>query len=83
MAAWTLPQRIAEWTSLLSTGLDRRSRNYLPLIVLRMVRSSERKTVSSWLVSHPLWGCIRLSLRALISARQKDLQVLQNVGRTP
>ena len=170
MAAWTLPQRIAEWTSLLSTGLDRRSRNYLPVIV---VRSSGRKTVSSWLravvdsedwqdhhyllqtlgrstgpaatqsmllavrqipvshvgphvkraiddsptkrygpkvelagihhnptpglsgsewlyghesvtiswlVSHPLWGCIGLPLRALMSARQQDLP---NVGRAP
>ena len=38
---------------------------------------------TSWLVSHPLWGCIGLPLRALISARQKDLQVLQNVGRAP
>jgi hypothetical protein len=30
MAAWTLPQRIADWINLLSSGLDRRSRKYLP-----------------------------------------------------
>ena len=45
MAAWMLPYGIAEWTSLLSTGLDRRNRNYLPVIVL----SSGRRIVSSWL----------------------------------
>ena len=49
MAAWTLPQRIADWIDLLSTGLDRRSRKYLPVFVLGMVLSSGRRTVSSWL----------------------------------
>jgi hypothetical protein len=37
----------------------------------------------SWLVQHPLWGCIGLPLRALMYARQKDLQVLENVGNAP
>lgn len=37
----------------------------------------------SWLVNHPLWGCIGLPLRALMYARQKDLQVLRNIGRAP
>lgn len=176
MAAWTLPQRIAEWVELLSTGLDRRSRKYLPVIILGMILSSGRRTVSiwlraagvsddwqdhyhflqtlgrsagrvatqllflavkqipfshvgpyvklaiddspskrygpnvelagihhnptpgpsgskflyghvwvtiSWLVRHPLWGCIGLPLRALMYARQKDLQVLENSGRAP
>ena len=176
MAAWTLPQRIADWTDLLSAGLDRRSRKYLPVIVLGMVLSSGRRTVSSWLraagvsddwqdhyyflqtlgrsarrvatellrlavrqipkshvgpyiklaiddsptkrygpkvelagihhnptpgpsgseflyghvwvtiswlVHHPLWGCIGLPLRALMYARRKDLQTLQNLDRAP
>jgi hypothetical protein len=176
MAAWTLPQRIADWVHLLSTGLDRRSRKYLPAVVLGMVLSSGRRTVSSWLraagvsddwqdhyyflqtlgrgaghvatrllflavkqipvshvgpyvklaiddsptkrygpkvelagihhnptpgpsgseylyghvwvtiswlVDHPLWGCIGLPLRALMYARQKDLQALENVDRAP
>ena len=176
MAAWTLPQRIADWIDLLSTGLDRRSRKYLPMIMLGMLLTSGRRTVSSWLravgvgddwqdhyyflqtlgrsagrvatqllflavkqipvshvgpyvklaiddsptkrygpkvelagihhnptpgpsgseflyghvwvtiswlVNHPLWGCIGLPLRALMYARQKDLQALENVGRAP
>lgn len=176
MAAWTLPQRIADWIDLLSTGLDRRSRKYLPVFVLGMVLSSGRRTVSSWLraagvaddwqdhyyflqtlgrsagrvatrllilamkqipvshigpylrlaiddsptkrygkkielaglhhnptpgpagseflyghvwvtlswlVNHPRWGCIGLPLRALMYARQKDLQALKNVGSAP
>lgn len=176
MAAWTLPSRIADWIHLLSTGLDRRSRKYLPAVVLGMVLSSGRRTVSSWLraagvsddwqdhyyflqtlgrgaghvatrllflavkqipvshvgpyvklaiddsptkrygpkvelagihhnptpgpsgseylyghvwvtiswlVDHPLWGCIGLPLRALMYARQKDLQALENVDRAP
>jgi hypothetical protein len=33
---------------LLSTGLDRRSQKYLPVLVLGMVFSSGRRTVSSW-----------------------------------
>jgi len=49
MAAWTLPNRIAGWVKLLSTGLDQRSRKYLPTIVLGMLLSSGRRTVSSWL----------------------------------
>lgn len=176
MAAWTLPQRIADWIGLLSAGLDRRSRKYLPVIVLGMVLGSGRRTVSSWLraagvsddwrdhyyflqtlgrsagrvatlllflavkripfshvgpyvklaiddsptkrygkkvelagihhnptpgpsgseflyghvwvtiswlVNHPLWGCIGLPLRALMYTRRKDLQVLENIDRAP
>ena len=176
MAAWTLPQRIADWISFLSAGLDRRSRKYLPIILLGMLLSSGRRTVSSWLkaagvqddwrdhyyflqslgrraervatelillavrqipashvgpyvklaiddsptkrygprvelagihhnptpgpsgsellyghvwvtiswlVNHPLWGGIGLPLRALMYARKKDLQALENVGRAP
>ena len=49
MAAWTLPQRIADWIDLLSAGLDQRSRKYLPTIILGMILSSGRRTVSSWL----------------------------------
>jgi len=37
----------------------------------------------SWLVTHPRWGCIGLPLRALMYARRKDLQVLENLGRAP
>ena len=37
----------------------------------------------SWLVNHPRWGCIGLPLRALMYARQKDMQKLQNLGRAP
>jgi len=176
MAAWTLPQRIADWINLLSAGLDQRSRKYLPVIVLGMILSSGRRTVSSWLraagvsddwqdhyyflqtlgrsagrvatellhlavkqipishvgpyvklaiddsptkrygpkvelagihhnptpgpsgseflyghvwvtiswlVQHPMWGGIGLPLRALMYARQKDLQVLKNIGLAP
>ena len=176
MAAWTLPQRIAEWTELLSAALDRRSRKYLPVILLGMLLGSGRKTVSSWLraagvsddwqdhyhflqtlgrsagrvatrllflavkqiplshagpyvklaiddsptkrygpkvelagmhhnptpgpsgseflyghawvtiswlVQHPLWGCIGLPLRALMYARQQELERLQHLGRAP
>lgn len=176
MAAWTLPKRIADWIDSLSAGLDRRSRKYLPVIVLGMVLAGGRRTVSSWLraagvgddwqvhyyflqtlgrhaarvafqllclavrqipdshvgpytmlaiddsptkrygpqvelagvhhnptpgpsgsgflyghvwvtiswlVTHPLWGCIGLPLRALMYARRKDLQTLENVGRAP
>jgi DDE superfamily endonuclease len=176
MAAWTLPQRIAEWCEVLSRGLDRRSRKYLPAILLGMLLASGRRTVSSWLraagvcddwqdhyyflqtlgrsagrvatellflvvrwipashvgpyvklalddsptkrygphvqlagihhnptpgpagaeflyghvwvtiswlVTHPLWGCIGLPLRALMYVRRKDLDPLTNIGRAP
>lgn len=176
MAAWTLPAKIADWIAFLSTGLDRRSRKYLLVIVLGMVLGSGRRTVSSWLraagvaddwqdhyyflqtlgrsaggvatrllvllvrripvshvgpyvklaiddsptkrygpnvelagihhnptpgpsgseflyghvwvtiswlVNHPRWGCIGLPLRALLYARQKDLQALENSDRAP
>lgn len=49
MAAWTLPETIAEWIRILSAALDARSRKYLPTIFLGMVLSSGRRTVSSWL----------------------------------
>ena len=48
MAAWTLPGRIADWTRSLSAGLDRRSRKYLPTIVIGMLLASGRRTVSCW-----------------------------------
>lgn len=176
MAAWTLPERIADWIEVLSAGLDRRSRKYLPVLVLGMILGSGRRTVScwlravgvlddwrdhyhflqtlgrsagrvalqllrlavrqiplshvgqyvklaiddsptkrygpkvelagihhnptpgpsgseflyghvwvtiSWLVRHPLWGCIGLPLRSLMYARRKDLQSLENIGRAP
>ncbi len=37
----------------------------------------------SWLVTHPAWGCIGLPLRALMYVRRKDLQAMQNTGRSP
>lgn len=37
----------------------------------------------SWLVTHPLWGCIGLPLRALMYVRRKDLQVMHGMGRAP
>lgn len=49
MAAWTLPEIVAEWIRILSTALDARSRKYLPAIFLGMLLSSGRRTVSSWL----------------------------------
>lgn len=49
MAAWTLPQSIAQWIELLTLALDRRSRKYLAPVLLGMLLSSGRRTVSSWL----------------------------------
>ena len=49
MAAWTLPDRIADWCQNLSTALDQRSRKYFLSIVLGMLLGSGRKTVSCWL----------------------------------
>ena len=176
MAAWTLPEKIADWCRFLTTTLDRRSRQYFLTVIVGMILASGRRTVSSWLraagvgddwqdhyyflqtvgrsaggiaksllhlavrqipvshvgefvklaiddsptkrygphvelagthhnptpgpdgseflyghvwvtiswlVTHPAWGCIALPLRALMYARQKDLQVLQNIGRAP
>ena len=37
----------------------------------------------SWLVTHPMWGCIGLPLRALMYVRRKDLDPLTNIGRAP
>jgi len=37
----------------------------------------------SWLVTHPLWGCIGLPLRALMYVRRKDLKVLEDLGCAP
>jgi len=37
----------------------------------------------SWLVTHPQWGCIGMPLLALMNVRQKDLQVLENIGKAP
>jgi hypothetical protein len=49
MAAWTLPNRIADWCQILTTALDRRSRKYFLTIVLGMLLGSGRRTVSCWL----------------------------------
>jgi hypothetical protein len=49
MAAWTLPDRIADWCQILTTALDRRSRKYFLTIVLGMLLGSGRRTVSCWL----------------------------------
>lgn len=176
MAAWTLPHRIAEWCENLTSTLDRRSRKYFIPLILGMVLSTGRRTVSSWLraagvsddwqdhycflqtvgrhtrelatrllhlavrqipfshvgefvklaiddsptkrygpkielagihhnptpgpsgseflyghvwvtiswlVTHPLWGCIGLPLRALMYVRRKDLEAFENLGRAP
>jgi hypothetical protein len=176
MAAWTLPETITDWCRFLTSTLDRRSRRYFLTVILGMLLSSGRRTVSSWLraagvsddwrdhyyflqtvgrksgqiaqmllslavrqipashvgefvklaiddsptkrygpkielagihhnptpgpegseflyghvwvtiswlVTHPAWGCIALPLRALMYARHKDLQALQNLGRAP
>jgi len=37
----------------------------------------------SWLVTHPLWGCIGLPLRALMYVRRKDLKAFEDSGRAP
>jgi hypothetical protein len=49
MAAWTLPNRIADWCEILTTALDRRSRKYFLTIILGMLLGSGRRTVSCWL----------------------------------
>lgn len=176
MAAWTLPEKITDWCRFLTTTLDGRSRKYFLTVIIGMLLSTGRRTVSSWLraagvgddwqdhyyflqtvgrsaggvaksllclavrqipirhvgefvrlviddsptkrygphvelagihhnptpgpsgseflyghvwvtiswlVTHPLWGPIGLPLRGLLYARQKDLQVLRNIGRAP
>ncbi|MEY3225407.1 MAG: hypothetical protein RLZZ536_26, partial [Planctomycetota bacterium] len=37
----------------------------------------------SWLVKGPKWGCIGLPLLALMYVRQKDLQILERIGKAP
>lgn len=37
----------------------------------------------SWLVKHPQWGCIGMPLLALMYVRQKDLQILEGIGKAP
>jgi hypothetical protein len=37
----------------------------------------------SWLVKHPQWGCIGMPLLALMYVRQKDLQILERIGKAP
>ena len=49
MAAWTLPNRIADWCEILTTALDRRSRKHFLTIILGMLLGSGRRTVSCWL----------------------------------
>ena len=49
MAAWTLPDRIADWCQILTTALDQRSRKYFLTIILGMLLGSGRRTVSCWL----------------------------------
>ena len=49
MAAWTLPNRKADWCEFLTTALDRRSRKYFVTIILGMLLASGRRTVSCWL----------------------------------
>lgn len=49
MAAWTLPQSIANWCQIMATALDLRSQKYFVPIILGMLLSSGRRTVSSWL----------------------------------
>ena len=49
MSAWTLPDTIADWVTLLSSALDARSRRYLRSIMLGLLLASGRRTVSCWL----------------------------------
>jgi|GEM_PF-2888800 len=49
MAAWTLPAIILDWCEFVTTALDRRSRKYFFSIILGMILSCGRRTVSSWL----------------------------------
>lgn len=49
MAAWTLPQSLADWCHIMATALDCRSRKYFVTIITGMLLSSGRRTVSSWL----------------------------------
>ena len=49
MAAWTLPAMILDWCEFVTTALDRRSRKYFFNIILGMILSCGRRTVSSWL----------------------------------
>ena len=37
----------------------------------------------SWLVKHSQWGCIGMPLLALMYVRQKDLQILEGIGKAP
>jgi hypothetical protein len=51
MAAWTLPAMILDWCEFVTTALDRRSRKYFFNIILGMILSCGRRTVSCWLRS--------------------------------
>jgi len=48
MAAWTLPQRIREWTTQMAGPLDRRSRKYWLPIVIGVLFATGRRTASRW-----------------------------------
>ena len=51
MAAWTLPAMILDWCEFVTNALDRRSRKYFFNIILGMILSCGRRTVSCWLRS--------------------------------
>jgi hypothetical protein len=51
MAAWTLPAMILDWCEFVTTALDRRSGKYFFNIILGMILSCGRRTVSCWLRS--------------------------------
>jgi hypothetical protein len=49
MAAWTLCAMILDWCEFVTTALYRRSRKYFSKIILGMILSCGRLTVSCWL----------------------------------
>ena len=71
MAAWTLPQKIADWCAFLTTTLDGRSRRYFVTVILGMLLATGRRTVSSW-----------LRAAAVGDDWQNHYHFLQTVGRS-
>jgi hypothetical protein len=49
MAAWPLPAMILDWCEFVTTALNRRSTEVLLNIILGMILSCGRRTVSCWL----------------------------------
>ena len=60
----------------LQAVMDQRIAFQLTIIVAGMLLADDRRTVSAWLATHPVWGMIALPLRSMLYVHEIDVPKL-------